>query len=188
MQNVKYPLVYTKVTLRNWHSFLKLGVHEIYAPTMPYSRVKLDCPVDIGDYRHPRGPAQPIGLHMVYVPVSPNQGLDARAQVRAGRAKLYAMSFEQFEAMTGDQLQRTPEPGGFDHQRDLMETAVNRWPHGYAGFWNALYDEDLDAAEAIIVQARQPLGHVNIANSDAAWDAYMHAAIDEAWRAVGELA
>lgn len=36
--------------------------------------------------------------------------------------------------------------------------------------------------------ARQPLGRVSIANSDAAWSAYAHAAIDEAHRAVGEVA
>ncbi len=35
--------------------------------------------------------------------------------------------------------------------------------------------------------ARTKVGNVTIANSDAAWDAYAHAAIDEAWRAVGEL-
>ncbi|MGH8407793.1 MAG: NAD(P)-binding protein, partial [Pseudomonas sp.] len=66
-QNVKYPLVYTKVVVRNWTSFQKLGVHEIYAATQPYSRIKLDYPVSMGGYEHPRDPTQPIGLHMVYV-------------------------------------------------------------------------------------------------------------------------
>ncbi len=35
--------------------------------------------------------------------------------------------------------------------------------------------------------AREPVGHVSIANSDAAWSAYAHAAIDEAFRAVREV-
>jgi spermidine dehydrogenase len=35
--------------------------------------------------------------------------------------------------------------------------------------------------------ARKPVGHVSIANSDAAWSAYAHAAIDEAFRAVREV-
>jgi spermidine dehydrogenase len=39
-QNVKSPLVYSKVVIRNWQPFIKLGVHEVYSPTAPYSRVK----------------------------------------------------------------------------------------------------------------------------------------------------
>ena len=31
-QNVKAPLLYTKVIIRNWQSFKKLGVHSIAAP------------------------------------------------------------------------------------------------------------------------------------------------------------
>ena len=103
-QNVKYPLVYTKVVIRNWQAFTTLGVHEIYAATQPYSRIKLDYPVDLGGYKHPRGPEQPICLHMVYVPTSPNSGMNARDQARAGRGKLYGTSFEQLEAQLRDQL------------------------------------------------------------------------------------
>ncbi|MGV8294060.1 spermidine dehydrogenase, partial [Pseudomonas aeruginosa] len=65
-QNVKSPLVYSKVVIRNWQPFIKLGVHEIYSPAAPYSRVKLDYPVSMGGYQHPRDPDRPIGLHMVY--------------------------------------------------------------------------------------------------------------------------
>ena len=34
---------------------------------------------------------------------------------------------------------------------------------------------------------RKRCGSVTIANSDAAWNAYAHEAIDQAWRAVNEL-
>ena len=185
-QNVKYPLVYTKVVIRNWQSFQKLGVHEIYAATQPYSRIKLDYPVSMGGYDHPRDPTQPIGLHMVYVPTSPNSGMNARDQARAGRGKLYGQTFEQLEAQLRDQLQRMLGPGGFDHQRDILAITVNRWSHGYASFSNSLFD-DADESEAWMTLAKKPLGHVSIANSDAAWSAYAHAAIDEAFRAVGEV-
>lgn len=185
-QNVKFPLVYTKVVIRNWQSFRKLGVHEIYAPNQPYSRVKLDYPVDIGGYRHPRDPNQPIGLHMVHVPTSPNMGMDARTQARVGRTKLYAMSFEQMEKAIRDQLQAMLGPVGFDHQKDILGITVNRWSHGYAYFANSLFDDE-DESEKLMNLARTKVGNVTIANSDAAWSAYAHAAIDEAWRAVGEL-
>ncbi len=185
-QNVKYPLVYTKVVIRNWQSFQKLGVHEIYAATQPYSRIKLDYPVSMGDYDHPRDPTQPIGLHMVYVPTSPNSGMNARDQARAGRGKLYGQTFEQLEAQLRDQLQRMLGPGGFKHETDILAITVNRWSHGYASFSNSLFD-DADESEALMNLARKPVGHVSIANSDAAWSAYAHAAIDEAFRAVREV-
>ncbi|WP_460104445.1 flavin monoamine oxidase family protein [Pseudomonas sp. H1_D04] len=185
-QNVKYPLLYTKVVIRNWQSFQKLGVHEIYAATQPYSRIKLDYPVSMGGYDHPRDPTQPIGLHMVYVPTSPNSGMNARDQARAGRGKLYGQTFEQLEAQLRDQLQRMLGPGGFKHETDILAITVNRWSHGYASFSNSLFD-DADESEALMNLARKPVGHVSIANSDAAWSAYAHAAIDEAFRAVREV-
>ena len=185
-QNVKFPLVYTKVVIRNWQSFQKLGVHEIYAATQPYSRIKLDYPVSMGGYDHPKDPTQSIGLHMVYVPTSPNSGMNARDQARAGRGRLYGQSFEQLEAQLRDQLQRMLGPGGFNHETDILAITVNRWSHGYAYFSNSLFD-DADESEKLMNLARQPVGRVSIANSDAAWSAYAHAAIDEAYRAVGEV-
>lgn len=185
-RNVKFPLVYGKVTLRNWHSFLRLGVHEIYAPTLPYTRIKLDYPVDLGGYRHPRDPGQPIGLHMVYVPTLPDAGLDARAQARAGRQLLLATPFERLEQQIRQQLQRMLGPAGFEHARDILEITVNRWSHGYSDFVNTLFDDEAEL-EQVIATARAPLGRVTIANSDAGWDAYLHTAIDEAARAVREL-
>jgi spermidine dehydrogenase len=172
--------------IRNWQSFQKLGVHEIYAATQPYSRIKLDYPVSMGGYDHPKDPTQPIGLHMVYVPTSPNSGMNARDQARAGRGRLYGQSFEQLEAQLRDQLQRMLGPGGFNHETDILAITVNRWSHGYAYFSNSLYD-DADESEKLMNLARQPVGRVSIANSDAAWSAYAHAAIDEAYRAVGEV-
>ena len=77
-------------------------------------------------------------------------------------------------------------PGGFDHQNDILSITVNRWSHGYAYFSNSLYD-DADESEKWMNLARQPVGNVSIANSDAAWSAYAHAAIDEAHRAVEEV-
>ncbi|MFJ4373088.1 FAD-dependent oxidoreductase [Pseudomonas japonica] len=185
-QNVKFPLVYTKVVVRNWQAFHTLGVHEIYAATQPYSRIKLDYPVSMGGYEHPRDPSQAIGLHLVYVPTTPNVGMNARDQARAGRARLYGQTFEQLEAQLREQLQRMLGPGGFDHQQDILAITVNRWSHGYSCFTNTLFD-DAGQTEQWMNTARRPLGKVSIANSDAAWSAYAHAAIDEAWRAVGEL-
>jgi spermidine dehydrogenase len=184
-QNVKTPLVYTNVLVRNWHPWVALRVSDISAPMSFHSHVKLDFPVSLGGYRHARDPGEPICLHLVHVPGAPNQGLDARAQFRIGRDKLLQMTFADFEAKIRDELDRMLGAGGFASARDIAAITVNRWPHGYAYTANSLFDGD--DYQDIVKRARQKAGRVTIANSDAGWDAYAHVAIDQAERAVREL-
>jgi spermidine dehydrogenase len=184
--NVKTPLVYTNVLVRNWQPWLALKVSDIAAPMGFFSHAALDFPVDLGGYRHPREPAEPIVLHLVHVPGAPNSGLDARAQFHIGQAKLLAMTFADFETRIRDQLDRMLGAGGFDSGRDIAAITVNRWPHGYGYTANSLFDPD-DYDERVLKLARQQFGRVAIANSDAGGDAYAHLAINEAARAVQEL-
>jgi spermidine dehydrogenase len=181
--NVKAPLVYANVALRRWQSFIDRGVHMIHSPMATWCRTNLDFPVDLGGYRCPRGPADPILVHMVWVPVAPNQGLDARAQFRAGRAALLGTPFHVIEDSIRDQLGRMLGPS-FD-QADVAGLTVNRWSHGYTYDPAGLTDGGVTEAE--MRASRQPIGRVVIANADAGWSAYAHTAIDEAWRAVTEL-
>lgn len=185
-RNVKAPLVYAKVVLKNWHAFKKLGVHSLYAPTAPYSLVKLDYPVSMGGYNHARSPDDPIVVHMVQVPTVANTGLDVRQQLRMGRAKLLGMSYQDVEAEIRQQLGAIL--GTVDEELDplIVAITVNRWSHGYSYEETSLFDSS-DQAANTIQRARQPVGQVSIANSDSGWSPYMHAAIDEAWRAVNEL-
>lgn len=185
-QNVKVPLVYTKVVISNWEPFIRLGVHEIYSPAAPYSRVKLDYPVDLGGYQHPRDPARPIGLHMVHVPTVAGSGLPNRDQSRVGRAILLGTPFEQHEQMIRNQLQGMLGQAGFNHETDIQAITVNRWSHGYSYIANTLFDDEAQSEQTMRL-ARQPVGQITIANSDAGWSPYAHAAIDQAWRAVKEL-
>src|SRR5262249_46224468 len=184
-RNVKTPLVYTNVVTRDWHPWVRLGVHDISAPMSFHSQVRLDFPVSLGGYRPPRDPAEPIFLPLVHLPGPPNPGLDARAQFRIGPAKLLAMTFADFEDKIRDELDRMLGSGGFASGRDIAAITVNRWPHGYGYVANSLYDED--DYERVLARARQSCGRVAIANSDAAGDAYAHLAIDQAARAVREL-
>jgi spermidine dehydrogenase len=184
--NVKTPLVYTNVVTRNWQPWLALKVSDISAPMSFFNHVALDFPVDLGGYRHPRDPAEPIVLHLEHVPGAPNSGLDARAQFHIGQAKLFAMTFADFEVRIRDQLDRMLGPGGFASERDIVAITVNRWPHGYGYVENSLFDGD-DYEDRVLKLARQPFGRVTIANSDAGGDAYAHLAINEAARAVQEL-
>ncbi|MBO0715771.1 MAG: NAD(P)-binding protein [Rhizobiales bacterium] len=184
--NVKTPLVYTNVVVRNWQPWLALKLSDIVAPMGFFSHVALDFPVDLGGYRHPRDPADPIVLHLEHVPGAPNSGLDARAQFHIGQAKLLAMTFADFEDHIRDSLDRMLGAGSFDSGRDIATITVNRWPHGYGYVANSLFDAD-DYDDRVLRLARQPFGRVAIANSDAGGDAYAHLAIAEAARAVGEL-
>jgi spermidine dehydrogenase len=184
--NVKSPLVYTKVLIRNWQSFVRLGTHRISAPTSFHTTVKLDYPVSLGGYRFPRRPSEPMVLHLVHVPLEPNKGHDMRTQARIGRGRLLTTTFADFERAIRGDLDRMLGKGGFDAGRDILAITVNRWSHGYSYTPGTLYD-DVERMQAGLAGARARIGNIVFANSDTAWDAYAHAAMSEAVRAVGEL-
>ncbi len=184
-ENVRAPLVYVNVAVRNWHPWHKLGVAYIDNPGGTYAAY-LDFPVSLDGYRFSTDPSQPICIHLLHTPAAPNQGLTMREQYRAGRARLYTMSFADFEREIRDELTRMLGSAGFDFDRDVAAITVNRWPHGYAYTPTPLYDDPVKQAR-IAQEARQRLGRIAIANSDSGWDAYTHIAIDQAYRAVAEL-
>jgi spermidine dehydrogenase len=184
--SVKMPLVYVNVAIRNWHSFVKLGVHDIYSPHAYFSNTKLDYPVALGGYRNPREPGEPMLLHMEHIPLTPNQGLSNVQQFRLGRQLLLNTPFAEYETRIADQLDRMLGPGGFRSASDISAITVNRWPHGYAYSADSLFDRETSGPQPYEI-ARRRCGSVTIANSDAGWNSYTHEAIDQAWRAVNEL-
>ena len=183
---VRCPLVYTSIALRNWRPFHSLRVRRIEAPGSYYMSVTLNPTVDIGTYKSPRNPDEPNLIRMVRAPAKP--GLSEYDQNRMGRRELLQTPFETFERNVRDQLARSLGPAGFDSARDIEGIAVNRWAHGYAPEYNSLWDGDFDAQHGPNLAARQPFGRIAIANSDAGFAAYTDSAIDQAYRAVGELA
>jgi len=183
---VKMPLVYTHVAIRNWTSFQKLGVRQIESPGSYHVYTGLDFPVSLGGYAFPAKPEEPMVLFMLRTPCKP--GLPARDQNRAGRAELLRTPFSTFERNVRDQLGRMLGGAGFDPARDIDGLTVNRWAHGYAYGYNPLFDPDWAEDEKPWVIGRQPFGQIAIANSDAGASAYTDAAIDQAYRAVRELA
>ena len=182
----KVPLLYTNVAIRNWTSFQKLGVSSVYAPGSYHSNFTLDIPVSIGGYECARKPDEPIVIHMMKSPCQP--GRPARDQHRIGRQELFMTQFETIELKIRDQLARTLGAGGFDPARDIAAITVNRWPHGYAYEYNSLWDKFwLEGGELPCEVARKPFGRLAIANADAGAYAYTDCAIDQAYRAVGEI-
>ncbi len=190
-QSLKAPLVYTSVLIRNWHSFVKLGVNSVKCPGSYFSSISLTPPMSIGDYHHAKSPDEANILHMTRIPLSP--GLSAQEQWNAGRLDLLTTTFETFERNIRDQLGRILSPGGFDPARDIEAITVNRWPHGYAYGQNpetgeiAYQMDEVAPEKAPWIAGRQPFGRISIANSDAAANAMSEGAIGEAHRAVMDL-
>jgi spermidine dehydrogenase len=183
--NVRAPLVYVNVAVRNWQPWHKLGVAYIDNPGGTFS-ASLDFPVSLDGYHFTAEPSKPACLHLMHTPAAPNQGLNMREQYRAGRTRLYTTSFADFEREIRDELGRMLAATDFNFDRDVAAITVNRWPHGYAYTPTPLYDDPAQQARRA-KEARRRLGRIAIANSDSGWDAYTHVAIDQAHRAVQEL-
>jgi spermidine dehydrogenase len=182
----KIPLLYTNVALRNWTSFQKLNANSVYAPGCYHTRMTLDLPVSIGGYECARKPEEPIVVHMMKTPCRP--GRPSREQHTLGRIELFNTTFETMERKIREQLARTLGAGGFDPARDIAAITVNRWPHGYAYEYNSLMDSFwLEGGELPCEVARKTFGRIAIANADAGAYAYTDEAINQAWRAVGEI-
>jgi spermidine dehydrogenase len=182
--NVKAPLVYTNVAVRNWKPWVNLKVHDIYPVSSFHSRIKLDFPIVMGGYSSALTPDQPILLHLVHVPSV--EGADPRAALRASRKTLFSRKFEDFENEIRKDLTRMLGPGGFDAEKDIAGITVNRWSHGYSFNPNSLSESE-EAAEAYIKAGSKLIGNIRIAGSDSAWNPYLHSAIDEGFRAVSEF-
>jgi spermidine dehydrogenase len=184
--NVKVPLVYTNVQLKNWKAFEKLKIHSVRCPGAFFSEVEMDFPVSMGGYQFTQKSDESCLLHMQYVPVGP--GATAREMQRTGRMQLMTTSFATFERNIRGQLARILGSAGFDPAGDIEAITVNRWPHGYAYEYNSLYDPVWPAGQAPHEIGRKPFGNIHIANSDAGAFAYTNEAIDQGYRAVQEIA
>lgn len=183
----KIPLVYGNVALRNWRAFDKAGFDRIYSPSSFFEVMALDFPVSIGDYKFAESPDEPVLLHMQHVPIEPGAGLDEKSQHRAGRQRLYALAYDDFESAAVEQLTAMLGPFGFDAERDIAGITINRWPHGYAYEYNDLFDSpDWTPANGPHLAARAAIGRISLANSDSSAYAYVNGAFDAAIRAVEE--
>ena len=186
--SVKMPIVYTSILIRDWKSFVNLGISNVSSPGMYHDGVSLGRNVSVGGYRVSQSPEEPMLLHMTRFTTSPGQ--PKKEQHRIGRYDLLSTSFETFERKIRDQLGRILSGGGFDPARDIEAITVNRWPHGYAYSYTSLEDPVewalLAPDDRPCVIGRQRFRRISIANSDAAATPHLDAAIDEAHRAVGE--
>ncbi len=184
--NVKVPLTYTKVQVRNWRPFADLGIRYVYYTDDFYKQVELDYPVSIGDYEFGASPDEPMVLHMCYVPHF--RDIQGPEQWREGRRTLLSTPFSTFEYHVRAQLDAALAGGGFDSERDIEAITVNRWPHGYSYSPELLWEPEWPSAtETPWAIGRRPFGRIAIANSDSGASADTNTAITQAHRAVREV-
>ena len=184
---VKHPLVLTNVLIRNTEALDRLGIDAVDCPGRLHGSLFTFRGINTGGYRHDIDDSGPVSLVFWGTISPPPEAIDVKAQLRASRAAMLQLGFEDYEREVRTVLDGLLGPAGFNVARDVLAITVNRWPHGYAYEYLDLWDEDWAPGEAPHEIARQPFGGIAIANSDAGASAYTHVAIDEAYRAVTEL-
>ena len=185
---VKRPMLVVNTVLRNGQALQKLGIKGAQLPGSLLQNVFLVTGINVGDYHPAWRPEDACVLQSFASFGAPLPAAGLASQARAARAQMLAMPFEDYEREVRQVLNSLLGPGGFDAERDILAITVNRWPHGYARDHLDLEDAAWNSEPAPEVVGRQRFGHIAIANSDAGADAYTHAAIDQAWRAVNDLA
>lgn len=181
---IKSPLVYTNVVLRNWHAVKAQGFGGAYCPGCMHSMAFVDFPTSIGRYRQPDDPDRPIVAHLEWAPTNP--GMSKADQNEGGHLRITMTPFREMERSIREQLAGLLGPGGFDPANDIAAITVNRHPHGYAWTPDPIRGWEGEGPAPHLV-ARQPFHRIAIANSDAGAGFTFDTAIDQAYRAVGEL-
>jgi spermidine dehydrogenase len=179
--NIKTPNLWVNVWLRNWRAFHRAGVNFINAPNSYYASLILQAPISVGGYHHARSPDEPTVLTMLRAFIRP--GLPTADQHRLGRLDMYSTTLETFRHEAFRQLDRMLGPYGFNAARDIQDITVNRWGHGYT--W---WEPAPDGETPYHIRGRQPFGRIAIANTDSAGDDSTQMAIEQAYRAVHEVA
>jgi spermidine dehydrogenase len=184
---VKRPMLVVNTLLRDGRALQALGIKGAQLPGSFLQNQFLVTGINVGDYHPTWRPEDPCVMQAFASFGDPQPGVGLANQARMARTRMLGMQFEDYEREVRSVLNSLLGPGGFNAARDILAITVNRWPHGYARDHVNLEDADWNMEPAPEVVGRQRFGNIAIANSDAAADAYTHAAIDQAWRAVNDL-
>jgi len=171
----KVPLQYTTVGVTNWRAMKEMGIGMAMCPGNIHQVVGMDYPVSMGGYEFTKTPNDPCVLHMRSAPVGETIGAPPVEQYREARMRMLGLQFEDYEEEIREHLGGMLPKESFNFDKDVKSISINRWGHAYA------YGDPGDIG-------RQPFGRITIANSDAISSSLMQNAVEQAWRAVKELA
>ena len=174
---MKSPLQYTTVGLKNWRAMKEMEIALAMSPGNMHQAVFMDFPVSIGGYEYTKTPDDPCVIQMIHCPYGETIGAPAIEQYREARYKMLALQFNDYEEEIRTHLDGMLPIEYFNFDKDVESISVNRWGHGYT----------VGGPGDSVEKGRQPFGRITIANSDSAPSADVKAAIDMASRAVNEL-
>jgi len=183
-RNMRLPLFYSTVGLKNWRAMKEMEIGVAISPGNMHQAVLMDFPVSMGGHNCTKTPDDPCAILMVGCPFGETVGAPPIEQFREARYRMLGLQFEDYEKEIREHLTGMLPKGSFEFDRDVESITVNRWSHGYGYRGTALFDSDLPE---MVMKGRKPFGRITIANIDSGLSSYIHVAIDQAWRAVKEL-
>ncbi len=131
-------------------------------------------------------PDSPVVLTLKILYSSP--GLPLSEQVTKGRQRMLATSFRQYERQLREHFTAMFAGTGFDPRRDIAGIILNRWGHAYLsaqpGFF---FGKDGQSGPGEVLR-NHPLERIAFANSDLSGIMDHRASIQEAHRAVRQIA
>lgn len=202
---VRAANISTNVLFRNWRAFERAGILGVTAPYNFYGSMRLASPRRFGPVTPSTSPDEPIVVsfgtggntgilsnpHMVRGLCgdgAPEIGMPSDDQYRIVRQGLLAAPLDLFERELRLVASKSLSGTDFDPARDIVAIAVNRWGHGFATGVNELFDGRSEPGTLLPTAiARQRIGRIAIANSDAGGVSTAQTAFEQAWRAVNDL-
>ncbi len=173
---MKSPIQYTSIGLKNWKAIKEIGMGLAMSPGNMHQAVFMDFPVNLGGYEYTKTPNDPCVIQMISCPYG-TVGTPKVNQFREARFKMLNLQFKDYEEEIRNHLEGMLPQNSFNFDRDVESITVNRWAHGYA----------VGGPGNSTKIGRQPFGRITIANSDSAPSADAIVAIKMAFRAVNEL-
>lgn len=183
-RNMRIPLFYSTVGLRNWRAIKEIEMGVAISPGNMHQAVLMDFPVSMGGHHCTKSPDDACVILMVGCPYGKTVGAPPIQQFREARFRMLSLEFADYEKEIREHLTGMLPKDSFDFDRDVDSITVNRWSHGYGYRGTALFDSDL---ADMVIKGRKPFGRITIANIDSGLSSYIHVAIDQAFRAVKEL-
>ena len=176
-QQMKSPLIYTTVGLRNWRAFKEQGIGLAMCPGNMHQTLFMDFPVSLGGYDYTQTPDDPCVIQMISCPYSEEIGKPRAEQYKEARYRMLGRQFADYESEVREHLSGMLLSKHFDFDRDVASLTVNRWAHGYT----------VAGPGDSVAIGRQLHGRIAIANSDSAPAADAIEAMRMGHRAISEL-
>ena len=176
-QQMKSPLIYTTMGLRNWRAFKEQGIGLAMCPGNMHQTLFMDFPVSLGGYEYTQTPHDPCVIQMISCPYSEEVGKPRAEQYKEARYRMLGRQFSDYESEIREHLSGMLSSKHFNFDRDVASLTVNRWAHGYT----------VAGPGDSVAIGRQPHGRITIANSDSAPAADAIEAMRMGYRAVEEL-